>query len=159
MRSRLDHMDQEADLGRAQRRSARGAATVAGDSLRQSVALPLLERRLQDLPRPMLLRWPGGQAGPPQAGLRVTLHSRRQLLALLRGRIGDLADAHVRGELDIDGSMRNMMAVSFAGYVLLVLLLVPLWGNHGLWAALVGFFALRGVTLALRYPALERSAG
>ena len=57
------------------------------------------------------------------------------------------------------GDMRNMMAVSFAGYVLLVLLLVPLWGNHGLWAALVGFFALRGATLALRYPALERSAG
>ena len=57
------------------------------------------------------------------------------------------------------GDMRNMMAVSFAGYVLLVLLLAPLWGNHGLWAALVEFFALRGATLALRYPALERSAG
>lgn len=55
--------------------------------------------------------------------------------------------------------MRNMMAVSFAGYVALVAVLVPLWGNHGLWAALVGFFLLRGLTLALRYPALERAAG
>lgn len=55
--------------------------------------------------------------------------------------------------------MRNMMAVSFAGYVVLVLTLVPVWGNHGLWAALLGFFALRGITLGLRYPALERAAG
>ncbi|PWK56271.1 MATE family efflux transporter [Roseicyclus mahoneyensis] len=55
--------------------------------------------------------------------------------------------------------MRNMMALSFAGYVALVLLLAPAYGNHGLWAALAGFFALRGVTLAVRYPALERAAG
>jgi MATE family multidrug resistance protein len=55
--------------------------------------------------------------------------------------------------------MRNMMAVSFAGYVALVVLLVPALGNHGLWAAMLGFFALRGLTLGLRYPALERAAG
>jgi MATE family multidrug resistance protein len=55
--------------------------------------------------------------------------------------------------------MRNMMAVSFAGYVAMVALLVPVWGNHGLWAALLGFFALRGLTLGLRYPALERAVG
>ena len=55
--------------------------------------------------------------------------------------------------------MRNMMALSFAGYAALVALLMPMHGNHGLWAALAGFFVLRGVTLALRYPALERDAG
>jgi MATE family multidrug resistance protein len=55
--------------------------------------------------------------------------------------------------------MRNMMVVSFAGYGALVLLLVPVWGNHGLWAALMGFFLLRGLTLGLRYPALERAVG
>jgi MATE family multidrug resistance protein len=54
--------------------------------------------------------------------------------------------------------MRNMMALSFAGYVVLVLLLMPPFGNHGLWAALIGMFVLRGVTLAWRYPALERAA-
>jgi MATE family multidrug resistance protein len=54
--------------------------------------------------------------------------------------------------------MRNMMAVSFAGYVALVALLVPVWGNDGLWAALMGLFVLRGVTLGLRYPSLERAA-
>jgi len=54
--------------------------------------------------------------------------------------------------------MRNMMALSFAGYAALVALLMPAFGNHGLWAALAGFFLLRGLTLGLRYPALERDA-
>jgi len=51
-----------------------------------------------------------------------------------------------------------MMALSFAGYAALVALLMPAFGNHGLWAALAGFFLLRGLTLGLRYPALERDA-
>jgi MATE family multidrug resistance protein len=54
--------------------------------------------------------------------------------------------------------MRDMMAVSFAGYAILVGALVPVMGNHGLWAALMGLFVLRGVTLGLRYPSLERAA-
>ncbi len=55
--------------------------------------------------------------------------------------------------------MRNMMAVSFAVYCGAVALLVPVWGNHGLWLALLVSFVARGVTLGLRYPALERQAG
>jgi MATE family multidrug resistance protein len=54
--------------------------------------------------------------------------------------------------------MRNMMVLSFLGYCGLVLLLLPSFGNHGLWMAMNGFFILRGVSLALRYPALERVA-
>ena len=54
--------------------------------------------------------------------------------------------------------MRNMMILSFLGYCVLVALLLPGSGNHGLWLAMNGFFILRGVTLALRYPALERAA-
>jgi MATE family multidrug resistance protein len=53
--------------------------------------------------------------------------------------------------------MRNMMIVSAAIYVVAVLALIPIWGNHGLWAALLISFAARGVTLGLRYPALERT--
>ena len=52
--------------------------------------------------------------------------------------------------------MRNMMALSFALYVLAVLALMPVFGNHGLWAALLVSFVARGVTLGLRYPSLER---
>lgn len=54
--------------------------------------------------------------------------------------------------------MRNMMAVSLAVYAGAVLLLVPSLGNHGLWLAMLISFAARGVTLALRYPALEAGA-
>ena len=52
--------------------------------------------------------------------------------------------------------MRNMMALSFAVYVLSVTALMPIFGNHGLWAALLVSFVARGVTLGARYPALER---
>jgi MATE family multidrug resistance protein len=34
-------------------------------------------------------------------------------------------------------------------------ILVPLMGNHGLWAALVVLNLARGATLGLRYPRLE----
>ncbi|MGB3553459.1 MAG: MATE family efflux transporter [Jannaschia sp.] len=55
--------------------------------------------------------------------------------------------------------MRNMMVISFAVYVVAVALLVPVLDNHGLWAALMISFAVRGLTLGARYPALERAAG
>ncbi|MBC58553.1 MAG: MATE family efflux transporter [Confluentimicrobium sp.] len=54
--------------------------------------------------------------------------------------------------------MRNMMIVSFVIYGIAVAVLMPLYGNHGLWMALLISLVARGVTLALRYPALEASA-
>jgi len=42
-------------------------------------------------------------------------------------------------------------------YVVAALILVPSMGNHGLWAALLISFVARGLTLGLRYPALEAS--
>ena len=54
--------------------------------------------------------------------------------------------------------MRNMMVVSAVIYGVSLLLLLPLLGNHGLWLALLISFVARGVTLALRYPALEARA-
>ena len=51
--------------------------------------------------------------------------------------------------------MRNMMMLSAAGYFAASAVLVPAFGNHGLWAALMAFFVLRGLTLGARYPALE----
>ncbi len=56
------------------------------------------------------------------------------------------------------GDMRNMMVLSALVYLGAVLLLVPSFGNHGLWAALLISFVARGVTLGWRYPALERAA-
>ncbi|WP_372602735.1 MATE family efflux transporter [Actibacterium sp.] len=54
--------------------------------------------------------------------------------------------------------MRNMMAVSAVIYAAAVLILVPAFAVHGLWLAFLLSFVARGVTLALRYPALERGA-
>jgi len=54
--------------------------------------------------------------------------------------------------------MRNMMALSFAIYLAALWLLVPPFANHGLWAALLISFLARGITLGLRYPALEARA-
>jgi MATE family, multidrug efflux pump len=54
--------------------------------------------------------------------------------------------------------MRNMMAISFVIYVIAASLMVPAFGNHGLWLALIVSFIARGITLGVRYPALERLA-
>jgi len=55
--------------------------------------------------------------------------------------------------------MRNMMAVSAAVYLVAVIPLMGAFGNHGLWIGLLVSFAVRGLTLGLRYPALEAAAG
>lgn len=55
--------------------------------------------------------------------------------------------------------MRNAMIVSLALYLTLIFTLASVFGASGLWAALLFFFAARGVTLGLRYPALEAAAG
>jgi MATE family multidrug resistance protein len=54
--------------------------------------------------------------------------------------------------------MRNMMIVSLAIYLAAWWWLEPAFGNHGLWAAMIVFFAARGVTFWMRMPALERKA-
>ncbi|MDQ2089913.1 MATE family efflux transporter [Marimonas arenosa] len=53
--------------------------------------------------------------------------------------------------------MRNMMIVAAAIYALAVWWLIGPMGNHGLWLALHISFLARGLTLGLRYPALERA--
>lgn len=53
--------------------------------------------------------------------------------------------------------MRNMMIVSAVIYAVAVWVLLPIYGNHGLWIALLISFVARAGTLAARYPALERS--
>jgi putative MATE family efflux protein len=48
--------------------------------------------------------------------------------------------------------MRNMMLVSFAGFVVALFSLPPLFGNHGLWIALHVFLVARGLSLLLLLP-------
>lgn len=72
----------------------------------------LIEQRLAALALPVALEWPGGRVGTDSAPLKLRLNEPRWLGALARGQIGDLADAYVRGQVDIDGDMRTLMSVA-----------------------------------------------
>ncbi|KIC43953.1 multidrug transporter [Ruegeria sp. ANG-S4] len=55
--------------------------------------------------------------------------------------------------------MRNAMIQSVAVYVVALVILVPIYGNHGLWAALMVLNIARGVTMGWRYRRLEAQIG
>lgn len=55
-------------------------------------------------------------------------------------------------------SMRNGMIISVISYVLAIFILIPLWGNHGLWAAYSIFMIMRAITLFYKYPEIEKRA-
>lgn len=54
--------------------------------------------------------------------------------------------------------MRNAMLVSVAIYAGALAVLIPAFGNHGLWAALMVLNATRGLTMARLYPRAEAKA-
>ena len=54
-------------------------------------------------------------------------------------------------------TMRNTVLFSAVIYVILVLVLTPSMGNHGLWLSMLAFLGLRGLTLGLAYPKLLKS--
>ena len=55
-------------------------------------------------------------------------------------------------------ALHNAMILAVAVYALSLAILLPRFGNHGLWASLMILNVARGVTLGLRYPALEARA-
>jgi MATE family multidrug resistance protein len=56
----------------------------------------------------------------------------------------------------LTAEMRRTMIASTALYAAALALLVPAFANHGLWAALMAFFAARGLTMWRAFPALAR---
>ena len=52
--------------------------------------------------------------------------------------------------------MRNTMVISAAVYGLALVVLVPPFGNHGLWLAFMVLMVVRAITLGVRYPAIVR---
>ena len=52
----------------------------------------------------------------------------------------------------LTGRMRRAMIEAVAIYVLALLVLVPAFGNHGLWAALMVLNVARALTMARFYP-------
>ncbi len=55
--------------------------------------------------------------------------------------------------------MRNAMLLSLAAYTPLAIWLTELWGNDGLWLALLVLMGVRGFALLAHFPALRRSIG
>jgi len=53
-------------------------------------------------------------------------------------------------------ALRNAMLASLALFWAAEALLVPIWANHGLWAAFLLFFSARGVSLSFALPHLLR---
>lgn len=54
--------------------------------------------------------------------------------------------------------LRDSMLISFAGFLVLAIVLGSRFGNHGLWCAMLAFMALRATTLGLRLPGIEKKA-
>lgn len=74
----------------------------------------MLDARLAQLPARLALQWPGGRAGTLAPAVLLKLRHRQLLTPLAQGRIGQLADAYVRGELDIEGALPDVMAIAGA---------------------------------------------
>lgn len=73
-----------------------------------------ISSRLAKLPRRLALQWPGGSIGILPAQVRIKLPDRRSLAWLAAGRIGNIADAYVRGTVEIEGSITDVMMVAGA---------------------------------------------
>ncbi|WP_323005725.1 MATE family efflux transporter [Pseudorhodobacter sp.] len=54
--------------------------------------------------------------------------------------------------------MRQTMLVSALAYGVAVLVLVPIWGNHGLWAALMVLNITRAIAMGRKWPRVEEKA-
>ena len=68
-----------------------------------------IDARLAQLPPGLALQWPGGRAGASVPSVLLKMHRRELLADLVSGRVGGLADAYVRGDLDIKGSLDHLI--------------------------------------------------
>ncbi|WP_313572013.1 class I SAM-dependent methyltransferase [Comamonas terrigena] len=74
------------------------------------VMLSQLEARLASLSTPVLVQLPAGQwIGPEDAPVRLRVRSALALPFLTDGQIGSLGTAIVEGQVDVEGTMRDVM--------------------------------------------------
>ena len=73
----------------------------------------LLERKLATLTTPLAVVLPGGQRfGPQAASVTLRLAEMAPLAHIASGEVGRVAQDHVEGRLDFDGSVRDLMSVA-----------------------------------------------
>ncbi|CAB3887302.1 hypothetical protein LMG26689_03798 [Achromobacter animicus] len=77
--------------------------------------LSVVERKLQALPVPVqLVLSDGAVLGPPDPRVRFVTHDKTALAHLAEGAVGVLGQDYVEGRIDIEGSMRDVMAAAAA---------------------------------------------
>ncbi|MGW8304228.1 MAG: class I SAM-dependent methyltransferase [Achromobacter pulmonis] len=77
--------------------------------------LSVVERKLQALPVAVQLVLPDGTViGPPDPRVRFVTHDKTALAHLAEGAVGVLGQDYVEGRIDIEGSMRDVMAAAAA---------------------------------------------
>src|SRR5690606_12612884 len=92
--------------------------------------LAALETRLAEPPVRVSVALPSGQRiGPAQGDVHIALRSPAALVALAQGQIGSLGAAVVEGWVDLEGSMRNVMAAATS-----LLQTDPVRGNASWWS-------------------------
>ena len=75
--------------------------------------LSVVERKLQALPVPVQLVLPDGAVlGAPDPRVRFVTHDKTALAHLAEGAVGVLGQDYVEGRIDIEGSMRDVMAAA-----------------------------------------------
>ena len=80
-----------------------------------SPLLSVVERKLQALPVTVQLVLPDGTVvGPPDPRVRFVTHDKTALAHLAEGAVGVLGQDYVEGRIDIEGSMRDVMAAAAA---------------------------------------------
>ena len=73
----------------------------------------LLERKLATLDAALAVVLPGGQRiGASQVGVTLTLRDLGSLAHIASGEVGRVAQDHVEGRVDFDGSVRDLMAIA-----------------------------------------------
>jgi cyclopropane-fatty-acyl-phospholipid synthase len=94
-----------------------GVAGAMGREVERQIGRRLegmMAARLEGGARLLAVAWPGGRLGPGDAAVMLRLRDSRWLTALAGARLGDLAEAYVRGDLEIEGSLRDLMAAAGA---------------------------------------------
>lgn len=72
----------------------------------------VIDHKLQELPVPLAVQLPSGQRlGPARAAVTLVIDHVTTLASLAAGRLGQLGDKIVRGDVRVEGSMRDLMRV------------------------------------------------
>ena len=78
-----------------------------------TLLLSRVESRLAQLPVPLALRLPGGQRlGPPAAKVMLSFRDWSALATLAAGEVGHLAEDIVENRVELQGGMRDVMAIA-----------------------------------------------